>query len=168
MPIEHVDAEIQIGYLESLLQEPKCIVGEHVGAHHRQIEIGIVLCSRSDAGAESTDLILRYVLTQDFPDLLKKVREESIIPSFQGSQKSSGVGCERVGNLVDPLRNRRLVDVGCHVSRLVIPHPLFDVSNQAVLRCQAKKLTTGYAIGSRHTNVRFQPALDKLPTKLVK
>jgi hypothetical protein len=49
VPIEHVDAEGQIGFFESFLDEPERIVTELVWPYYRQIEIGILFTRDSGA-----------------------------------------------------------------------------------------------------------------------
>jgi len=74
VPVEHVHAEGQIGFLEGLLEKPEGVVAELAGSDYRQIKIGVALRGPIDARAESADLALRHIFVEDSPDRFQMVR----------------------------------------------------------------------------------------------
>jgi len=62
MPVEHIDAKGEIGFLESFFEMAEDIVIQLAGCDNCQIQVGVVLHSPAKARAEGADFALGDVL----------------------------------------------------------------------------------------------------------
>ena len=67
MPIEQVDTEGEIGFLEGLFLQVEPVCGKGTGAHHDPVQIGRAAGHSRNMGAEDAHLTFRYLCWRGVP-----------------------------------------------------------------------------------------------------